>query len=213
MPKDIQGVRNIDDIKKVYEGTFSRQEQFSYSDLEKTVEKNKKREVGEVWEEINPVTGQATLWEQKKGYRVKKSKNADTFADVRNYLRSFPNCQKETCTCTAPNRLDKKFRNLTGMCADCHFSYETKLKIEGKYEEYEQNKIKQNVLSFLRDAEHDVNTLIESITKTEVVNDDGSVEKWEIENKEAVVKKIRTDWIKFKNQYIREYKLGLDEEE
>ena len=39
-----------------------------------------------------------------------------------------------------------------GHCFDCQIKIENKLRIEGKYEEWQEKKIKQNKISFLKDS-------------------------------------------------------------
>ena len=48
-------------------------------------------------------------------------------------------------------RLDDKMWRLFGHCFDCQVKIENKLRIQGKYEEWAENKIKQNKISFIKD--------------------------------------------------------------
>lgn len=193
----------LKDIQDYLDGTHSSQKKktFGFSDTETTAEKSKRREVGETWEEINPVTGVITVWEQKQGYRVKYPKNS-ILGEVNDVRTKFWNCPKDKCTCTNPTRLDEKFRMLQGQCSDCVIRAETMMKVKGEYEEYERKRMKENALAWLKDAEADVTVLKESIMKTEFINEDGSVEKWEMANRDEIIEKIDAEFEIFKKELL-----------
>ena len=69
-----------------------------------------------------------------------------------------PNCGK-----VMKKRLDDKMWRLFGHCFDCQVKVENKLRIEGKYEEWERKKILENKKSFL----HDLKQSIDEFEKTE----------------------------------------------
>tara|TARA_R110001599_G_scaffold341484_1_gene562543 strand:- start:115 stop:501 length:387 start_codon:yes stop_codon:yes gene_type:complete len=58
-----------------------------------------------------------------------------------------PNCDK-----IMKKKLDDKMWSLFGHCFDCQIKIENKLRIEGKYEEWQERKIKENKISFLKDS-------------------------------------------------------------
>lgn len=131
------------------------------------------RAVGDRWTDA-----EGTEWEQKDGYKIKVSK----FDELRAELNSFKNCRKETCTCIAPGRADLKMKSIHGMCLDCVVDMEHELRLEGKFEEYANNKLKQNALAWLRDAERETNELAIAVQKApEFVTVDGRVNKWELD--------------------------------
>ena len=49
-------------------------------------------------------------------------------------------------------RLDDKMWKLYGHCFDCQVKFENKLRIDGTFAEWQENKILQNKISFIRDA-------------------------------------------------------------
>ena len=55
------------------------------------------------------------------------------------------------CNKVMNKRLDDKMWRLYGHCFDCQIKIENKLRIEGKYEEWEKEKIKQNKIAFIKD--------------------------------------------------------------
>ena len=87
-------LQNIKAIKQMLEGSHKSQTKIQVGGpIPKT---QVKRKVGDTWTETDPLTGTTSEWEQKEGFRVKGGK----FQEIRDYLDSFPNCPKETCTCT-----------------------------------------------------------------------------------------------------------------
>ena len=109
------------------------------------------------------------------------------------------------CTTEYMTSFDKKMQKISGMCADCHFKFETKLKIEGKFKDYELEKMKANIRSFIKDAEEDVKALKLSLNVMEFVNVDGRSEKWEMKNKEEYIKKIDEDFERYKKELYENY--------
>ncbi len=69
-----------------------------------------------------------------------------------------PECKK-----TMKKKLDDKFWRMFGHCFDCQITIENKLRIEGKYEEWERKKVLENKKSFL----HDLKQSIDDFEKTE----------------------------------------------
>ena len=57
-----------------------------------------------------------------------------------------PDCKK-----VMKSRLDDKMYRLYNQCFDCQVKFENKLRIEGKYEEWEEQKVLNNQLSYIRD--------------------------------------------------------------
>jgi hypothetical protein len=71
-------------------------------------------------------------------------------------------------------------RKVHGMCFDCTIDMEHELKKAGTYEEYEQNKIRENALAWLESAERDVKMLKDAYTTAAqfVTNSEGEQESW-----------------------------------
>ena len=57
-----------------------------------------------------------------------------------------PECDK-----IMKSRLDDKMYRLYNQCFDCQVKFENKLRIEGKYEKWEDKKVLNNQLSYIRD--------------------------------------------------------------
>lgn len=185
-------LQNIKAIKQMLAGQHRTQTKkiHGFSDAASVGEKNKKRKVGEVWEEVDPITGQVRVFEQKEGFRIQKSKVTDTMSELRTELRTFKKCPKESCTCIAPNHLDQKMKRIHEMCYDCVIDMEHQLRKEGKYRDYEISRMQNNADAWLKDAEREIEVLRRLYTEdsTTVINADGlqetipallSKEEWE----------------------------------
>jgi len=57
-----------------------------------------------------------------------------------------PECDK-----IMKSRLDDKMYRLHNHCFDCQVKFENKLRVEGKYEDWEQKKVLNNQLSYIKD--------------------------------------------------------------
>ena len=57
-----------------------------------------------------------------------------------------PDCKK-----VMKSRLDDKMYRLFNHCFDCQVKFENKLRIDGKYDEWEEKKVLNNQLSYIRD--------------------------------------------------------------
>lgn len=152
-----------------------------------------KREVGEQWTD-----DEGNIWEQKKGYKVKLGK----LSELRREINTFPKCPNEVCTCTNPKRNDLKMKSIHGMCFDCVIDMEHQLKIEGKYKEYERQKILDNGKAWLKQAELEKEALKVAI-KARYINEDGSVEEWDGVSWEEMEEKIENEFRIFRENFIQ----------
>ena len=55
------------------------------------------------------------------------------------------------CNKVMKSRLDDKMYRLHDHCFDCQVKFENKLRVEGKYDEWEQKKVLNNQLSYIKD--------------------------------------------------------------
>jgi hypothetical protein len=212
-------LQNVKAIQQMLDGThkFQTKKTVGFSDAKSTAKRNERHEVGDVWEETDPVTGTVYIIEQRNGFRIKKTKNTDILQEVREELRSFPNCRKETCTCAGTHHLDQKMRKIHGMCFDCTIEMEHELKKSGKYEEYERNKIRENALAWLAAAERDVELLRQTYTQAAefISNGDGATETWTAKmTPEEFDRTIQEQFNKFKENFLKNLdKENTDEQE
>jgi hemerythrin-like domain-containing protein len=197
-------LQNIKAVQQMLDGThkFQTKKTVGFSDAKN---KSEHREVGDIWEETD-TNGNVYVVEQRDGFRIRKTKNSDIFQSIRDELQAFPNCRKDTCTCVGTHQLDQKMRKIHGMCFDCVIDMEHELKKSNKFEEYEQNKIRENALAWLRDAERDVELLKQAYTESMkfVSNSEGITETWSAKmTPEEFENTIQKEWDKFKENFIK----------
>lgn len=140
-------------------------------------ERNRKREIGEIWTDSDGIT-----WEQHSYGRVQQSKLTETMAEVRNWLADRNRCKSVSCTKIKYGHTDKKLIQKTGYCSNCLADKEATIKYDGMWEVYEQYKISQNMVSYGRDVIAQLTQAYNDAKQHyEVVNEDGTIEKWSIE--------------------------------
>jgi|TARA_B100001094_G_C18167762_1_gene793175 hypothetical protein len=159
--------RQIENIKRVARG--DKVEKKIYVQMEDLDEK-KKRE------------------EEVRLEREKKNERSAALKDAR--MPWFcPKCKK-----VMKKRLDDKMYRLHQHCFDCQITFENKLRIEGKYEKWEESKVLNNQLSYIRDQISSIEDWKVEASKPVEIYDSVGVkeielqqEKWS-QNKEQVEK-------------------------
>lgn len=208
-------LKNIQALKQMMDGTHRTQTKktFGFSDTESEKEKNKVREIGEVWQ-THDINGNIIWWTQHKGFRSKSNVSPELqrmYQEIRDYQNKFPNCRKETCTCIQPSRLDLKFKKMLGMCEECLISMETSLKIQGKFNEYAMQKMKANAEAFFKQADQEVEIIKKEIFNINFAGDENEtnpVEKWSFQDPDSFVKKIDEDYADFKRKTLDKFQTG-----
>lgn len=199
-------IDGLKDVKKLLGGTHESQTKIQLGYDGDTKEIQPSRKVGEKWFDEN-----GNEWEQKDGYVLKLGKVWQQ--ELHQYLNSFPKCPKETCTCSMPKRLDQKMKKIHGMCFDCVVDMEHKIRLEGKWDEYEKTRLKENALAWLKEAESDKNRIVEELSRLEFTkNEFGDIEKWDTKiNKDELLKKIESEFEQFRQNYIEKLEKDLGE--
>jgi hypothetical protein len=200
-------LQNIKAVQQMLDGThkFQTKKIVGFSDAEQKSKQSEHHDVGDIWEETDS-NGNVYIIEQREGFRIRKTKNSNIFQSVRDELRAFPNCRKDVCTCVGTHQLDQQMRNIHGMCFDCVIEMEHELKSAGKYDEYEQDKIRKNALAWLRDAERDVELLKQTYTESAkfVSNSQGITETWTAKmTPQEFEETVQKEWDKFKENFIK----------
>ena len=188
-------LKNVKAVKEMLDGKHKTQTKKTISFTGKVIER---REVGETWTD-----DKGQKWEQRKGYKVKVGK----LSELRKELREFPNCNREngSCNCTEPGVADLKMKAIHGMGLNCVVEMEHKLKLEGKYEEYERKKLLANAENWLKQAELEKEVL-KTTLKASFVNEDGSIEKWNGMTEKEVEEKIDKEFETFRENFIGKLK-------
>jgi len=193
-------LRNIDAIKKMLDGNHKTQSRktVSFSDVKMTTDTT--HAVGDVWTDENGVE-----WEQRNGFKIKKGKLDElrTLIAVNSMPKDCPKCGKEM-----RHRNDIKFWKLEKHCFDCQVAFEHELRIEGKYEEYQKQKVYENAMSWLKDAEQEAKDIIAAFRNPLSFADvEGNFEKWSGgKTADEVAEQIEKEFELFKQNFIEKYK-------
>lgn len=191
-------LQNIKAIRQMIEGTHRTQTRtkIGFTDSDASAEKNKKREVGETWEEFDEYGNLVCNWEQKKGYRVRTGVHQESVDSIREYLNAYPNCL-EDCKTVTFTKLDQRFRAKFGRCADCQFKVETKMKADGTYRDYEREQMLANAAAFFKQADVEIDLVSDQLAgELHYANVGGDVEKWS--GDPGMAKKIREEYEEYK---------------
>lgn len=145
-------------------------------------EAEKKREVGEKW-----VDSEGKEWEQKEGFRI----NSTKMDEVREFLNKISNCSAEDCETIKYNTADKKLIVKTGLCVNCLAKQEAVLRKDGTWTFYEDYKLSLNKLAQVRELKAQYEEALEGIKQqVEMVNEDGTISKWQWD---IDIEKVKSD--------------------
>ncbi len=166
-----------------------------------------KRKVGERWTDEN-----GKSWEQHSGGKIEVSELGDIMAETRAYLAALNTCKGENCKTIKLSRHDKKLVYKTGYCLACLVKKEAQIKIDGLWEAYEDYKIYSNMISYGKDIISQFQQAYNDAKQTyEVVNEDGTIEKWSMERDVNELKaEILADITKFEEEIQLATKLRND---
>ena len=198
-------IDGLNDVKKLIAGQHESQQKIQVGYTEENKEDNTSRKIGNNWFDED-----GNEWEQRNGYKIKLGKEWQQ--ELHEYLNTFPNCPNETCTCGMPKKIDEKMKRIHGMCFDCVIDMEHKIRLEGKWDEYEKRKVKQNALAWLLEAERDKNSIASELSRMEFTNDFGDIEEWKTPfNKEEMLEKIENEFDEFRKNFIEQLERDLGE--
>ena len=110
-----------------------------------------------------------------------------------------------SCGGIMKKRNDVKMYNIHKKCFDCVINMEHKLKIEGKYEQYERNMLANNAEDYINDLE---SYLLEALNSSndQFVSEQGEVERWKGGlDKEKVTEELKEFFDEHKKD-IKEYR-------
>ncbi len=169
--RDVQRLRNIV-TKKHGEATGI---QIGY------LKQEEERLEGDVWEENDKT------WTIKNGIKQTVTK----LDSIKKAIRMPFLCP--SCSNPMKSGLDKRMYPLHGMCSDCVVKMESKLKLEGKYDDYAKNMVTKNIITHIEEAEQYIEEFMESSNDT-YVTEQGDIEDWEGGlDKDKVVNKWREE--------------------
>ena len=178
--KDVERMRNLikgktDESAELQVGYTSKKENYKE---------------GDVWEEGGK------KWTIKDGIKQTYTK-LDSIKKEAILPLFCPNCGS-----LMKHRNDAKMYKIHKTCFNCVVEMEHKLKIEGKYEEYERNMLSNNASDYIDDLEL---YLLEALntSNSQYVSEKGEVERWKGGlNKEKVTKELK----EFFNEHRKDIK-------
>ncbi len=163
------------------------------------------RKEGDVWEDVH-----GKRWTIKNGIRQTITKLDDAKTPF-----WCPKCSKPL-----NHRFDVKFWRIRGHCMDCNIKFESQLRREGKWEEYERKVILRNYIAEVKDKIAELQSYYNEVSKPEflIMNENEKtvlmMEKWDIN-----IDQIKADLLKdieLLNGYLKEtieqYGTGEDDE-
>jgi hypothetical protein len=97
-------------------------------------------------------------------------------------LQKQKECKNETCSKNKYGYTDKKLIKKTGYCVDCLVDREAIIKGDGLWIEYSQYRMAQNMISHGNEVLLQLDQALRDVKEEyEIVNEDGSIEKWKME--------------------------------
>jgi hypothetical protein len=181
--KDVERMRNL--IKG--KSGESAETQVGYSTKKESYSE------GDIWEE------NGKTWTIKDGIKQTVTK-LDTIKKEALLPLFCPKCKS-----LMKHRNDVKMYKLHKTCFSCVVEKEHKLKLKGKYEEYERDVIANNAKDYL---DHFESYLLETIntSNTQYVSEKGEVERWKGGiDKEKFLEQLETNFKEFRKQ-VEDYK-------
>lgn len=163
--RDVQRIRNLMSGKQ----GDATQSQVGY------ISKQIDRSEGDIWEEFG------RKWTMKNGIKMSVTK-LDRAKSLSIIPLLCPNCSKPLKT-----GHDKKMFAIHEKCFNCVISYETQLKIDGKYDEYEKNIIKLNANFMLDEFAGGFDDFLDSISSNDnFVTEHGDIEEWHVKTLDKI---------------------------
>lgn len=151
---------------------------------------SKRRKVGDVWED------EYWRYEQKDGYVSKTGKNHEVYQEIRNYIKSKKECQNSECKKEKFGPTDKMLIQQTSFCVDCLVIMEAEVKLIGLWNEYEKWRMFRKAIAMAKDAKAQIEQAIKDLKPYyEVVQENGTIERWELPKPMDVMRKEMEDEI------------------
>jgi hypothetical protein len=172
--RDIQRIRNLVSGKQ----GDATQTQVGYTS------KYISRSEGDVWEEFG------RKWTIKNGIKMSVTK-LDRAKKLSLTPLLCPKCDKLMKT-----EYDKKMFRIHSTCFDCVIKMETQLKIEGKYQEYEDKIVKANANFALDEFVNGFDSFLDSMSSNNgFVTEQGDIEDWHVKalDKQKIREQVMKD--------------------
>jgi len=151
--RDLQRIRNI--INKKYDEKITTSVGYS--------KKEEQHKEGDIWEEGGKE------WILTNGIKRNVRK-----VDITPFPLLCPKCSKPM-----KHHIDKQMYGIHQMCLRCVVEMETELKMEGKFEEYEERMIKNNIHYTVENLSAGIDQFMDDIINETYVMEDGTIQRWE----------------------------------
>jgi hypothetical protein len=133
---------------------------------------------GDIWEEDGK---KCTI---KNGIKQSITK-LDKFKHLVSLPLTCPSCKKPM----KADELNKKMYSIHKTCLACVVDMESKLKLEGKYKQYEKNILNMNKNASLEEFEQALDSWLEE--KDTFVTEQGDIESWQGGDKNKIYKELK----------------------
>ena len=122
--------------------------------------------------------------------RAKRKEKSDVLFSARMPLF----CPK--CNRVMKKRLDNKMWALYDQCFECQIEFEHQLRVDGKYEEWEKEKMISNAKAYIQEVKNELDDYVEALKTDNILYETGQTtvekEKWD----KVDTNKIKTQWLK-----------------
>jgi hypothetical protein len=154
------------------------------------------------WENKKDEHKEGDTWEENgKVWTIKNNiKQSITKLDKFKYLVHLPLCCPSCKKSMKDNDLNKKMFSIHKMCLDCVVDMESKIKLEGKWDEYAKNVINANKNASLEEFEQAVESWM--LDKDTFVSEAGDIESWSGGDKAKMYDEVKKKIEELKNKDI-----------
>lgn len=156
-------------VDMVQTGEYDKNTTIGWTKTEET------RNVGDIWED------EFYKYEKKEGYTIKTGKNHEALQEIRNYLNLKKECSNPSCKKHIKTKSDEKLIQKTTYCIDCLAEIEHNFRGAGIWTQYEDFRIYTRMIV---EGKIKLEELKQSINEIkpyyEFINEDGSVERWNL---------------------------------
>jgi hypothetical protein len=154
------------------------------------------------WENKKDEHKEGDTWEENgKVWTIKNNiKQSITKLDKFKYLVHLPLCCPSCKKSMKDNDLNKKMFSIHKMCLDCVVDMESKIKLEGKWDEYAKNVMNANKNASLEEFEQAVESWM--LDKDTFVSEAGDIESWSGGDKAKMYDEVKKKIEELKNKDI-----------
>ena len=134
------------------------------------------------------------LSEKEKNAKLEDRKNRKEKSDVIASGRMPLFCPE--CNKIMNKRLDNKMWMVYTQCFDCQIAFEHQLRVDGKFEEWEKEKMIRNAKAYINEVRDELEDYITALETDNILYETGTTsvakEKWD----KMDTKKVKTKWLK-----------------